>query len=383
MISDRGDPKTIPENQRSKIRLFPLLLNGFATIQIVWVYLLHTPSALNLPDFENGVERTPFQYRLLMTFPLRWAHHSPYMTGAASALRNIHGWFPAHLSAEAIVQFSVDLLCLASTGLVARKLYEASSRTRILSPFIYPLTLILAVSTYAFSSTHAIRFVYDFPALAFFSVGLYLIYFRCHAAWLALLFVIATLNRETILFLLPIYAVTQCVAHSSQRHSLPGKLFMADRATVDWHRLRAPSTLLLTLPLAALWIAWRIWLVHHFSANPTASGPRPLLNLGLLVCPPSWPQVASTCGFLCPLVFACRGGIQDATLRLWLWLFPVWLGFMCFFGLLIEPRIFGELIPLVACASALIAEQTILRRAALADAARSQRVLPFRTSRLS
>ena len=360
-----------------------LLLNGLATIQLVWLYLLHVPSALDLVAFENGAEPTPFQYRILMAFPLRWAHHSQLMASAASMLQNNHGWLPAHVSAEALMQSFVDLLCLATAGIVAQKIYQASSKTRILSPFIYPLTLALAASTYTLSTIHALRFVYDLPALAFFSIGLSLIYFRRHAAWFVLLFVIATLNRETTLLLLPLYAVTQCVSHSPEHYTVPGKLFLTDRTSVAWSRLHAPSTMLITMPLAAFWITWHLWLVHHFSGNPSAAGPRLLLNIGLLLCPLSWPQVASACGFLCPVVFACRSRIQDPTLRLWLWLLPAWFVVMLFFGLLIEPRIFGELIPLVACTSALIAEQTILREAKVADAASAHRVLPFKRRRLS
>ena len=373
-------PKTTRWWKGSHLSPIPLILNGMATLQIVWFYLLHIPSAMDLAAFETGVERTPFQYRLLMIFPLRWAHHSRFMAGAASVLQSAHGWLPSHVSPEALLQALVDVFSLAIAGIVTSQVYQASSRTRTLGSFIYPLTLILAASTYAFSTNHALRFVYDLPALAFFSVGLALIYFRYHAVWFVLLFVIATVNRETSLLLLPLYAGTQCLLPTTKCSIVQGTTLLANRAVADWTRLYAPSNVIITVPLALLWIAWRFWLAHHFAGNPSAAGPRLLLNLGLLLCPLSWPQVASACGFLLPVVFACKGRVHDPVLRLWLWLLPAWFAVMLFFGLLIEPRVFGELIPLVACTSALIAEQSILRQSRSAGA---DRILPFKMRRLS
>ncbi len=369
-----------PEGKWPQVSLLSLFLNGLATVQIVWVYLLHVPSALNIAAFENGTERTPFQYRLLMLFPLRWAHSSHFMAVCAAALQRMHGWLPSHVSTEAVVQFLVDLLCLASTGFVVRVIYLAASRTRILGPFVYPLTLILVLFSYTFLTTHAIRFVYDFPSLAFFSVGLYLIYFRRHSAWFVLLFLVATLNRETSLLLLPLYAVTQCVLSGPQRKPAQRTLSMRGNASFNWTRMYAPRSVAVILPLAAFWIGWHLWLVHHFARNPSAAGPRLLLNLALLLCPLSWPQVASACGFLCPIVFVYKNRIDDPTLRLWIWLLPAWLVFMFIFGLLIEPRVFGELIPLTACTSALIAEKSMLRKLGIAGA---PRILPFKVRRFS
>lgn len=343
---------SVPGKRKPKVRILSLFLNSLATAQIVWVYLLHVPGALNLAAFENGIERTPFQYRLLLTFPLRWSHGSMQMAKAASFLEGFNGWLPAHVSPEGLLQFPIDCLCLAATGIFARGLYQATARTQLLTPFIYPLTLTLIACTYTVLTTHALRFVYDFPSLAFFSVGMFLIYRRRHA-WFVLLFIIATVNRETTLLLLPLYAVTQCIPlrHSTTTSPSP-----------DWSRLYAPRTMLVASPLAVSWIAWHLYVVHRFAGNASAAGPRLFLNVGLLLCPLSWPQVASACGFLCPIVFVCRKRIPDATLRLWVWLLPAWFILMLHFGLLIEPRVFGELIPLTACAAGLIAEETILRR---------------------
>ncbi len=54
--------------------------------------------------------------------------------------------------------------------------------------------------------------------------------------------------------------------------------------------------------------------------------------------------------------------MEDARLRAWLWLLPVWCVFMFVYGILIETRVFGELIPFVVCATALIVEEMLVAR---------------------
>jgi hypothetical protein len=67
-----------PPHERHVPEKFVLLaVNLLATIHIVWFYITKVPSVLSLPRYEMGVERMPFQGRLLMEYPLRWAHSSP------------------------------------------------------------------------------------------------------------------------------------------------------------------------------------------------------------------------------------------------------------------------------------------------------------------
>jgi hypothetical protein len=54
------------------------------------------------------------------------------------------------------------------------------------------------------------------------------------------------------------------------------------------------------------------------------------------------------------------GGICGPRLETWLWLLPIWFGFMFVYGILIETRVFGELIPLIVCATVLIVEEGLL-----------------------
>jgi hypothetical protein len=323
-------------------------MNLMASIHLVWFYVNRIPPHIHLPAYEQGMERTPFQYRLLMMLPMRWAHGSPTVVRLARALNAMPGWFPNGVRPEGVVQAAIDLVCVAVAGLVARRLYLGATRTGLLAPVVYPLTLAMVVSTYCLINMHMLRFLYDLPSLAFFAVGLELIYFRRNRLWFALLFVVATLNRETSLFLLGYFAIAQCM----------------DDGIFKPRRLRAASTLAVLVPLSIFWLAWHGYVVHRYAANPTQSVPRVYLNIGLLLLPIAWPQMFSAFCYLWPLVLLCRDRIPDATLRAWFWILPAWFAFMFYYGIFTEARVFGELIPYFACAVALICEEALLGRVA-------------------
>jgi hypothetical protein len=67
-----------------------------------------------------------------------------------------------------------------------------------------------------------------------------------------------------------------------------------------------------------------------------------------------------------------RKDLRDPRLRAWLWVLPAWFGFMFVYGILIETRIFGELIPYVAVAGALMGETVLARRIGNAQPATEQ-----------
>jgi hypothetical protein len=283
----------------------------------------------------------------------RWAHQTKCLNEWAEQLTALPGWFPHGVHPEAFLQAVIDILCVAVTGILTRRLYQASSTTGILTPFTYPVTLVIIAVTYAFQTTHALRFVYDFPSMALFATGVYLIYFHRSAVLFAALFLVATVNRETSLFLLPLFALAQGTRSTG-----------GSASAFQLRNIQLRPTLFVLLPLAAFWISWRHWLVLHFAHNPSASGPRLLLNLGILACPWSWPQVLSTSGYLWPFLFVYRRHITHSTLRVWLWIFPLWLLFMLRFGLILEPRIFGELIVIAVPVGLLLAEKFLLTRVA-------------------
>jgi hypothetical protein len=317
-----------------------------ATVQFVWCYLWLTRPYVNTFLYEEGRERMPFQGRSLMMLPMRWAHHSAALDRMTGAFADSHFWFPKPVAPEVLVQAAIDVLCLLLTGYLTTKIYQASSRQRLLTPVIYPLLLVVCGATYMMHTVQNFRFIYDFPSLAFFATAMYLMYFRWHWIYFAGLFVLATLNRETTLLLLPLYMLNKAV----------------EGERLQWPLLFQRRTLQVVVPLAVGWAAWQIFLRHVFAHNASEFYPRIDWNVKSLVAPQAWPQLLSACGYLLLFIVVTRRRIGDPRLRAWLWLVPVWLGFMFVYGILIETRVFGELIPFVVCATALIVEKMLLAR---------------------
>jgi hypothetical protein len=322
------------------------LVSLLAAIQIVWFYINRVPSYLNLKRYESGLERMPFQGRLLMVYPLRWAHDSPAMATMAERFTATRLFLPRQLLPEDLVQGGIYLLCVLIAGLVARDLYHLHSRTRLLTPYVFPLALVMIAGSYCLGALNFFRYLYDLPSLGFFSVGLYLIARKYHPALFAILFAVATLNRESSLFLLFFFLLSSCVSEQQ----------------FVWRRALRWSSGGFTVLLALCWIGWRIWTKQHFSGLPVEHGPGVLANVASLIIPLTWPQLAGIAGYTIPFILVYRGEIRSTELRLWLKVFPVYFILMIYFGVLMEIRLFGEFIPMFACAAVLLAEEHILLR---------------------
>jgi hypothetical protein len=336
-----------------------MLMYILATIQFAWCYLWITRPYVNTLQYEEGLERMPFQGRLLMMFPMRWAHHSTTLQLLTQPFAISHFWFPRPVAPEVLVQAAIDVVCLLLAGYFTTRIYQASSQRRLLTPLVYPLLLVVCGITYTMHTVQNFRFIYDLPSLAFFSAAMYLIYLRKHCGWFAALFLVATLNRETTLLLLPLYLFNSAVRENS----------------FSPRRMMHARSLLLVLSLSLLWTAWQIFIRYHFRNNPSEFYPRIDWNVKSLLVPQAWPQLLSACGYLLVFVVAMRRRIPDARLRAWLWLLPVWIAFMFTFGILIETRVFGELIPFIVCSATLILEQMLLARVQL-TVTRTPQLLP-------
>jgi len=317
-----------------------------ATIQFVWCYLWLTRPYVNTLLYEHGLERMPFQGRSLMMLPMRWAHGCRWLMWFSGPFARSRFWFPRPVAPEVLVQAVIDVCCLLVAGYMTTKIYQASSRRLLLTPMVYPLMLVVCGATYVMHTVQNFRFIYDLPSLAFFSVAMYLMYFRCHGIYFAGLFVLATMNRETTLLLLPLFMLSGAVED--------------DR--LQWRLLFRASTLRVVIPLLLFWVGWQIFIRHVFALNTSEFYPRINWNVKSLVVPQAWPQLLSACGYLLLFVAVMRRRIHDPQLRAWLWLLPVWCGFMFVYGILIETRVFGELIPFIVCATTLIVEEILMAR---------------------
>jgi hypothetical protein len=110
--------------------------------------------------------------------------------------------------------------------------------------------------------------------------------------------------------------------------------------------------------MGVYWLAWQFEVHRIFADNVSESYPRIPQNVEFLFSPRAWPQMLGACCYLFPVILVSQRPPRDAQLRAWLWVLPIWFVFMFIYGILIETRIFGEF-PYVACATALIAEESI------------------------
>jgi hypothetical protein len=342
----KTESQTGPPTRSRKHRAIAWGLYTLATIQFVWAYHSRVPPYLHLDRYENGLEVTPCQTRVLMMWLLRSAHHNVLLIRVADLVSRFTPIYRSHVTPETFVFAITDTAGIVLAGWVATRMYAAASEWRLLTAYIYPLVLVLCAATYVLVSLHPRRFYYDLPSLGLFAVGLYLIYFRKHPLWFAALFIVATLNRETTLVLLLFFVLAA----------------ITEFGKVEWHRCYAPRTLAVIVPLAIYWIGWHIHVNRIFSHNHVAWIPAYKINLVLLAWPPAWPQLFAAGGYLILPIVLYRKRVKDATLLLWLWVLPAWFGLMFLYGIIAESRLYGELIPYLACMGALIAEQFILAR---------------------
>ena len=342
------EPSASDDRPSKWLRVLRLIMYFMATVQVAGCYFTLVRPYINTVLYENGKERLPFQTRVLMMAPMWWAHRSRLPAIFAAYLAHSQFWYLRPPEPEAIAQLWINIASLIVAGWVATQIYGAVSRTipsagGILGVLVYPLFLILFACHYILHTIQNFRFLYDLPSVAFFSVGLWLIYFR-KSPWLfAALFLVATLNRETTLLLLPFYKVTAASSSCGFR----------------WKKTVSLPTLAVVVPLAAAWVGWHFFIFHVFKHNVSEYYPRVSLNLYTMAHPRYWPQLLSAGGYLLPFVILGRRSIRDPQLRAWLWVLPVWFGFMFFWGILVETRVFGELLAYLTCITVLIAEDSI------------------------
>jgi hypothetical protein len=323
-----------------------LALCVLAATQFVGAYLFLEFPYVDVHRFEYGYERLPFQTRLLVAPLYRWADSNSVLVAFAGRLSRNHYFFPFGIGAAEVVEFFLDIACVLFAGWVATRIYRAASRRRLLQPLVFPLFLGLCILTYVLHTVQNFRYVYDMPTLAFAGAGFYLIYFRKPVLWFVALFAVATLNRETTLLLLPFYALSQA--------SVSGRL--------RWRALVAPSTLAVVLPLALYWLAWHDLVFSLFAGNASEYYARVPYNLHFFTHLRYYPQLFSCLGFLTPFLYAGRRLVGDPQLRALLWGIPIWYGFMMVYAVILETRVFGELLPFVTAYTAIMAEEWLAQR---------------------
>lgn len=319
-----------------------LLLYLLATVQFVGAYLYLEFPYVDRLQWEEGNALLPFQTRLLLAPLYRLFENSSFGIAYAQRLARNTYFFPTGVTPGLVLEFFIGIACVLLSGWVAVRIYNAASRSHLLRPVVYPLFLSMCVLLYIVHTVQNFRYMYDLPSLAFFSAGFYLIYFRKPTAWFALLFTIATLNRETTLLLLPFWALSQSLDYDGR---------------VRWRGLFAPRVLSTLGALSVYWLVWHHVVFNIFGANPSEYYPRALFNLHCFLRLRYWPQLACAFAFLWPLLPFYRKQVHDAQLRAWMLVLPLWYAFMFTWAVLTETRVFAELLPFLAPVAAIMAEE--------------------------
>ena len=280
-------------------------------------YISDTAPFLSLRAFAAGLESQPFQERALTGWLLR-------ATGRLDSPGlevELHRLLPAMGSAfneTTLVLLVVAWLSMAASIVITRETLMKLTGDALFSSWAAFLVPYMAYFTYILNFGPHFLLPYDLPSLFFFCAGLYLLVMR-RPLQLIPLIAIATLNRETSLFLIVFYVVFEL--------SRPGE------------RNKRGAVFAYAAGMLAAWVAMRLVVLHLYGHNPVAgaSGIADLKlrqNLGFLVKPQHWPAFASIFGYSLPVVLVCHRWLQPNYLRRGLMVVALWSALMLFVGVL-------------------------------------------------
>ncbi len=332
--------------------VFVLVVCAHFTLLDLW----RSPQFLDLVRYAAFQERLPYQGRVLMAAIL---HLTAGSTRVAPLLSRIASHAPRELQNPYVfVLLFTTFAGLFVAVLAARATLLHLTGSRQFASWFALLTLYMAyfnlLAPYG-GLTYTLP--YDVPALAFFSVGVWLVLTGRY--WLLLpVFLLGTLNRETFCYITIFLAL-----YAWFGAGLGAKAAMPQRdAQNQTPPLASMRRVWLHIVLqAVVWVSVRLWAGHLLVHNATDAASNGIFelqfrhNLKMLFNPPQWPLFFSLFGFTLPLFFHGYRAIGDRPLArsiavlLVLWTVP-----MLFIGVILELRIFNELTAVLAPAIALI-----------------------------
>jgi hypothetical protein len=308
-------------------------------------YISEAAPFLSLRAFAAGVAPQPFQERALTAWMLRSANRfdSPQFEAA------LHRLLPAMGEAfneTTLVLLIIAWISMAASIVITRETLLKLTGDALFSSWAAFLVPYMAYFTYILNFGPHFLLPYDQPSLFFFCAGLYLLVIQ-RPLLLVPLIAVATLNRETSLFLIGFYLVFEVSRRGEQK----------SRAVM----------LAYAAGMLAVWISMRLVVLHLYGHNPVAAASRLAdlklwQNLSFIVKPQHWPAFASVFGFTLPIVVVYRRYLEPDFLRRGLIVVAMWFGLMLFVGVLIEIRIFGELISYMSVALGVIVHRFLTTR---------------------
>lgn len=319
-------------NERFRVKTAWWLLLIMACTHFCLSYVQNCQSFLNLNEYVRGDSRLPYQSRVLMAWVLREGLRVPHLADISARL-------PAALRDPRLL----ILMVTSWVSLFGAVLLTWRSLTRLTRDEQYSRwasLLVVYMAYFQFPLVFGLNFLlpYDMPSLLFFCGCVYCVISR-RMRLLYVFFVLGVFNRETI-----------CMA----------TLFLVIWRWQEGRRRNQVLTLIgHALAQATIWIVIRLYLRHLFAANLPDSANANLYyklsyNLQTIAKPLQWPVLASVFGFTLPLVLAWRRWMKNAAMEKEVYLLAAWFAVMMLVGVIIEVRIFSELISYMALALGLI-----------------------------
>lgn len=285
-----------------------------------------------LQEFTDGEALLPFQYRALVSWGVRG------LAEGIPALRTVDLRL-----LYAPFEFGAAVGAYAALAYLLRVLGRSSGTSRRAALGMFAL---LALNLAAPWRHNSIYFPYDTPSVAFFTLGLaFLVGGRMSAFYV--LFVLATLNRETTCFLTMAYVAL--AAGNERTERIAGHV----------------------VTQTALWVAVKVGLSALYAGNLPLDQNTGALFSGMIVrstwiltSVPGIVYIALvTMGGLAGVAFLLRHRVTDTRVRRLVWIIPPFLAGMAIVGEMMEVRIYSELIPLVAVALVFAARSIVLEAA--------------------
>lgn len=319
-------------NNSSKGKAAWWLLLAVICTHFSLAYVQNCKPFLRLDEYVQGRSHLPYQERVLMAWVLRIGLKLPGLSAIADRL-------PRPLATPSMaILFATSWFSLFGSVLFTWRSLSCLTRNEQFSQWASLLVVYMAYFHFPLAFGLNFFLPYDLPSLLFFCGCIYSVICR-RMTLFYLFFVLGTFNRETI-----------CMA----------TLFLA---IWRWDEIKRRTGILEisghVLTQAALWIAIKLYLNHLFAANVADTAHASFYykfayNFRTILKPQQWPVLLSVFGFMLPVTLAWRKWIKNAAMEREFYLLPVWFGVMMMVGVVIEIRVFSELISYMALVFGLI-----------------------------
>jgi hypothetical protein len=328
---DAASPQP-PAPARALSRVIWVLL-FLAALQVGRAAVNQNVDLLDLDRYSHYEEKQPFQNRLLMAPVLRTLGENPEVLRLYNAMFVKSVRTPKDFIVEGVDCLS--MLVLQPVTVLLRRDFGPRERSSWLAPL---LMLLIVTVTFIVRYEQSYTMPYDFLSMLLFNLGLLAILRR--QGWLLLiLLAIAIPNRETAVFLVPVWFWMQ------------------------WREGRKVSAVAYSVAGVAIFLALRSAIARFLHADKQPYDLPWKNNVMSVLLPPHWPQLLSVFGYLAAPMWMLRGEVRDEKLKaLWVALLPMILAALVV-GIWRETRIFGELSAVVAVTFAIQLEQIVPRGA--------------------